>query len=134
MKTLRFSILFLLVGTSFAIYDTDWHDAGLLTVKLSNYGTFGSENAGIWPRGASESYIFGAGIWVGGLKPDTLGTSLTADSTLWTRSCRSARPRASTRSVACSSSAPNWSTTATPLTPASTPASAALPGQLRHRT
>jgi hypothetical protein len=79
VKLSRLSVLVLLVSTSFAIFHTAWHDAGLLTVKLSNYGTFGNENAGIWPRGTNESYIFGAGIWVGGLKPDTLGTALTAD-------------------------------------------------------
>jgi hypothetical protein len=71
--------LTLLSGSAFGIFHTGWHDAGLLTVKLSNYGTFGSENAGIWPRGSSESYIFGAGIWIGALQPAPAGTHLTAN-------------------------------------------------------
>jgi hypothetical protein len=86
------SLLLLAAGLGFGIFHTAWHDAGLLTVKLSNYGTFGSENCGIWPRGTSESYIFGAGIWVGGMRPagrtvrlavsvDSLAASLTVDST-----------------------------------------------------
>jgi hypothetical protein len=71
------ALALLCAGVALGVYSAPWHDAGLLTVKVSNYGPFGSENAGIWPRGTSESYIFGAGIWVGGLAPDTLAATLT---------------------------------------------------------
>jgi hypothetical protein len=72
----RITILLLIVTAAFGVYSVGWHDAGLLTVKVSNYGNFGSENAGIWPRGTAESYIFGAGIWVGGLARDTAVVAL----------------------------------------------------------
>jgi hypothetical protein len=71
-------LLALVASVALGVYSAPWHDAGLLTLKVSNYGPFGSENAGIWPRGTSESYIFGAGLWVGGLAPDTLAAVLTA--------------------------------------------------------
>jgi hypothetical protein len=40
---------------------------------------FGYINSGIWPRGTNEQYIYGAGIWICALKPDTLVTNLTSD-------------------------------------------------------
>jgi hypothetical protein len=87
-----FVSLCLIPNLSFAVFSNGWHNAGLLELRMSNYGTFGSENAGIWPRGSGEHYIFGAGVWVGGLKPglvavplnvavDSLATSLSVDTT-----------------------------------------------------
>lgn len=66
----------LIFDTSFAIFHTGWHNAGLLYLKASNYGMFGYENSGIWPRGTNEHYIFGAGIWICALKPDTNVTGI----------------------------------------------------------
>ncbi len=74
----KLSLLLILLNTGLAIFHTGWHDAGLFTVKLSNYGMFGYENCGIWPRGTNEVYIFGAGIWVGGLKQTPAGAELTS--------------------------------------------------------
>ncbi len=78
MKRLILLLLAVAVVPAFAIFHNAWHDAGLFTIKLSNHGRFGYENCGIWPRGTNEFYIFGAGIWVGALKTDTLGCTLTA--------------------------------------------------------
>ena len=47
------------------VWRTGWHDAGLLRLKITNYGTHGYENACEWPAGSGDTYIFGAGIWVG---------------------------------------------------------------------
>ena len=71
--------LLFLVTSGWAIFDTGWHDAGLLYLKTSNYGMFGYINSGIWPRGTNEVYIYGAGIWVCALNPDTIVTQLTAE-------------------------------------------------------
>ncbi|KPJ72360.1 hypothetical protein AMJ52_06545, partial [candidate division TA06 bacterium DG_78] len=64
-----FIILFLVVFIvpGFAIYSQKPHDKGLLYLLMTNFGKFGYENQGIWPIGTNESYIFGAGFWVGGL-------------------------------------------------------------------
>jgi hypothetical protein len=70
-------LLLLLVQTGFAaetkpgprlegkVWKTGWHTAGLLHLKITNYGTHGFEDACEWPAGSGETYIFGAGIWVG---------------------------------------------------------------------
>ncbi len=47
------------------VWKTGWHTAGLLNLKITNYGTHGYENACEWPANSGDSYIFGAGIWVG---------------------------------------------------------------------
>ena len=78
MKNFRILSLLLLVNLSFAIFHSGWHNAGLLTLKLRNYGPFGYENCGIWPKGTNESYIFGAGIWVSALKQTENHTNLTS--------------------------------------------------------
>ncbi len=75
------AIIFLLLisaGLGFAVYSRKPHDKGLLYLRMTNYGMFGYENQGIWPKGSNEYYIFGAGVWVGGLnKHYTDTTSLT---------------------------------------------------------
>ena len=50
-----------------AIWDEGAHDVGKLYLKITNYGRIGFENAGIWPAGSGQHYIFGAGIWFGTL-------------------------------------------------------------------
>jgi hypothetical protein len=47
------------------VWRTGWHTAGLLRLKITNYGTHGYENACEWPASSGDTYIFGAGIWVG---------------------------------------------------------------------
>jgi len=47
------------------VWRTGWHSAGLLHLKITNYGTHGFEDACEWPAGSGDTYIFGAGIWVG---------------------------------------------------------------------
>jgi len=65
---IRITLLILLcVAVSFAIWSRKPHDKGLLYLRMTNYGMFGYENLGIWPKGTNEHYIFGAGVWVGGL-------------------------------------------------------------------
>lgn len=66
-KSLIILILIIFAGPSFAVYSQKHHDKGLLYLRMTNYGMFGYLDQGIWPKGTSESYIYGAGIWVGGL-------------------------------------------------------------------
>jgi hypothetical protein len=47
------------------ISDGGWHDAGLIRLHITNYGRHGYQNACEWPAGSGQTYIFGAGIWVG---------------------------------------------------------------------
>lgn len=77
-KSLIILILIIFAGPSFAVYSQKHHDKGLLYLRVTNYGMFGYQDQGIWPKGTSESYIYGAGVWVGGLnKCYTVATSLT---------------------------------------------------------
>jgi len=82
MKRLLFALLLSFIAFSplFGIWDTGAHDAGLLWLKITNYGMFGYENAAIWPKGSGEFYIFGAGVWVGALqKIQGMEAQLSAD-------------------------------------------------------
>ncbi len=66
-----FTVMFLVtlfIVPSYAVFSAKPHDKGLLYLLMSNYGTFGYQNQGIWPKGTNEFYIFGAGFWVGGLR------------------------------------------------------------------
>ena len=80
-----FGIIALLVAVtatpSFAIWSTRWHDDGLLKLAITNYGRFGYENAAEWPKGTGQTYIFGAGIWVGAIKFKGVTTTLAEDIT-----------------------------------------------------
>jgi len=77
-RTFIIMLLFIFAVPGFAIFSGKSHDKGLLYLRMTNYGTFGYENQGIWPKGTNEHYIFGAGVWVGGLhKSSTDTTSLT---------------------------------------------------------
>lgn len=77
MRYLTLSLCVILISPAWSIWDSGPHDAGLLYLKIENCGRFGYENQGIWPRGSGEYYIFGAGIWVGGIKEGTQLTALT---------------------------------------------------------
>lgn len=77
MRYLALLLCLMPIFPAWSIWDSGPHDAGLLYLKIENCGRFGYENQGIWPRGSGEHYIFGAGIWVGGLKETTDSTFLT---------------------------------------------------------
>jgi hypothetical protein len=84
---ISFLMLILLIGNSFTlfgrknssinnqntkIFDLRWVQANQMNMPLTNYSQFGqtvSGDAGFyWPSGFSnETYIYGAGLWVGGL-------------------------------------------------------------------
>lgn len=77
-------LLVILAHPVLAIYSQKPHDKGLLYLLMTNYGMFGFENQGIWPKGTNEHYIFGAGVWVGGLNKsynDTTALSTGCNST-----------------------------------------------------
>ena len=61
-------LVFSILSLGYGIWDNKYHDAGLLLLRITNFGRFGYENAGVWPKGTNHNYIFGSGIWVGGLK------------------------------------------------------------------
>ena len=65
-----FILIAILVLTipAFAIWDSGWHNKGLVELLIRNDGRFGYTNAGIWPTGSGQPYIYGAGLWVGALK------------------------------------------------------------------
>ncbi|MCK4352621.1 T9SS type A sorting domain-containing protein [candidate division WOR-3 bacterium] len=73
MKKLIAIILLFTSVQAFCIWHTGAHDQGLIWLKIANYGMFargrGSEDHDycIWPKSSGESYIYGAGIWVGGV-------------------------------------------------------------------
>ena len=59
-----------------AIWQKREHNVGRLVMPISNYGVFGQHPERIgsgaeWPAGSHEYYIFGAGIWVGGIVDST---------------------------------------------------------------
>ncbi len=66
-------------------WDMKWHNANQVTMPITNYGVFGqdvryTDSGTYWPSAyPNETYIFGAGLWVGAIKismgaPDTLVT------------------------------------------------------------
>lgn len=86
---LIFLLVFLILGTSYAgvkkssrlakptypgsMFDIRYHDVGQLYLPITNYGIHGHEVAtgsagGVWPKGTGQTYIFGAGIWIGAIK------------------------------------------------------------------
>lgn len=55
------------------MFDLRYHDVGQLYLPITNYGIHGQEivtstAGGVWPKGSSQTYIFGGGIWVGAIK------------------------------------------------------------------
>ncbi|MBI4725697.1 T9SS type A sorting domain-containing protein [candidate division TA06 bacterium] len=83
MKRILFSAVAGLIffsSSGFAVWHARSHNAGLLELRVSNYGTFGFQDACYWPKGSGESYIYGAGVWVGAIKGNPQDTaSLSAD-------------------------------------------------------
>lgn len=88
MKRIFIFITVLLVaGPSFAIWDSGWHNKGLVELLIRNDGRFGYTNAGIWPTGSGQHYIYGAGIWVGAMREipeDTANLTVALDDTATT--------------------------------------------------
>ncbi|MCK4329197.1 T9SS type A sorting domain-containing protein [candidate division WOR-3 bacterium] len=79
--------ILVLVSPSFAIWDSGWHNKGLVELLIRNDGRFGYTNAGIWPTGSGQHYIYGAGIWVGAMKEipeDTTTLAIDLDDTTTT--------------------------------------------------
>jgi len=74
-------ILLFLFTMLFADWDAKRYGGNQLTIMLTNYGIFGQNvltgsSGAYWPAGyPDETYIFGAGIWFGGLI-DTSGDTL----------------------------------------------------------
>ncbi len=86
MKRIKFFIVIsMLIAVTaapvFGIWSARWHDDGLLKLRISNYGRFGYQNAAEWPKGTGQTYIFGAGIWVGAIKFKGVTTTLAEDIT-----------------------------------------------------
>jgi hypothetical protein len=52
------------------VWSSGWHDAGLIRLNITNHGRHGYQNACEWPAGSGDTYIFGAGIWVGCMSDD----------------------------------------------------------------
>lgn len=50
-------------------WDVEYHDTNNIYCGASNYGPILLDCE--WPKGSNHKYIFGAGIWVGTLLPDT---------------------------------------------------------------
>lgn len=48
-------------------YSSEWFDVNSCQIPITNYGEFGYM-FGFWPKGSGEPYIFGSGIWIGGIK------------------------------------------------------------------
>ncbi len=82
-KNLFIFLLLIFIAPSFAVYSQRPHDKGLLYLRMTNYGMFGYQNQAIWPKGTNEFYIYGAGLWVGGLN------KCYADTTSLTTGCDS---------------------------------------------
>ncbi|MDY6787538.1 MAG: hypothetical protein SVK54_05370 [candidate division WOR-3 bacterium] len=72
----RFSFLFIFIIMFLSIYcvwDMIWSDGNEFHITATNYGVIGSDvinggTGGYWPSGyPEENYIYGSGIWFGGL-------------------------------------------------------------------
>ena len=74
------------MGTRIVDHYGRWHSVGQLLLHVSNLGVFGKlyfyepdAPSGEWPAGSNIEYLYGAGLWVGGIvrnettgEPDTL--------------------------------------------------------------
>ncbi|MBN1755482.1 hypothetical protein JW877_04625 [bacterium] len=55
-------------GKGSKLYSGDeWFNVNNCQMPVTNYGEFGYMY-GFWPKGSGEAYIFGSGIWIGGIK------------------------------------------------------------------
>lgn len=75
MKLVRCIVLTITVFTClWAIWDVRFNTIGQWDVAFSNFGKFGQKVNGdagaFWPRGTQRNYIYGAGVWIGGILPN----------------------------------------------------------------
>ena len=74
MKVFKFFvIIFVFAALLRADWDRRWCDANQWRLSISNYGKFDAPSgqaAGFWPGSTDHNYIYGAGIWVGGILPN----------------------------------------------------------------
>ncbi|UCF71437.1 MAG: T9SS type A sorting domain-containing protein [candidate division WOR-3 bacterium] len=73
MSISKYAVVIVLISASiWADWDRRWYDANQWRVSISNYGKFDapSQAAGFWPGYTNHNYIYGAGIWIGGIVPN----------------------------------------------------------------
>ncbi|RZK98520.1 MAG: hypothetical protein EOO89_32180, partial [Pedobacter sp.] len=66
-------------------FDQQQNKVSSIAFYTTNYGIFGNNGqvgGGYWPRGSKNQYIFGGGIWFGGLKNVTKQREGQADTTV----------------------------------------------------
>ena len=72
-KSIYISIILIISISIFANWDSEWYNTNEFVIDISNYGVFGcnvSSTGGgaYWPSEyTTETYIYGGGLWVGGL-------------------------------------------------------------------
>jgi hypothetical protein len=67
------------MGTRIVDHYGRWHNVGQLLLHVSNLGVFGKlyfyepdAPSGEWPAGSNLEYLYGAGLWVGGIVPNEI--------------------------------------------------------------
>jgi len=76
MKVSQYLVIILVI-VSFSLLKADWDrrwcNANQWRLSISNYGKFeapSGQPAGLWPGNTDHNYIYGAGIWIGGVLPN----------------------------------------------------------------
>ena len=76
MKVSQYFVIILIIVSSsllWADWDRRWCNANQWRLSMSNYGKFDAPSgqaAGFWPGNTDHNYIYGAGIWIGGVLPN----------------------------------------------------------------
>ncbi len=75
MQISKLIVLFLIIFTLvWSYFDRRFTTVGRWQIPETNYGAIGAcgwgPYMGYWPRGSGHNYIFGAGIWIGGILPN----------------------------------------------------------------
>ena len=74
MKVLKYAVILLLISTSVrADWERRWCNANQWRLSITNFGKFDApagQAAGFWPGNTNHNYIYGAGIWIGGVVPN----------------------------------------------------------------
>ncbi len=76
MKIFKFFVIILVFSSVlWADWDVRWYEPNQWKLGISNFGKFGqsetgSDAGGFWPGGTDHNYIYGAGIWIGGVLPN----------------------------------------------------------------
>jgi len=74
MKVLKYAVILVLISTSIrAEWERRWYNANQWRVSITNFGKFDApigQAAGFWPGNTNHNYIYGAGIWIGGILPN----------------------------------------------------------------